>query len=531
MQNSPIMLRRAGVLTTAAAIAYLIVRHFLAVHSWLGRPLDPDEVEYLHAGWLMHRGLRLYRDFVEDHAPYLFVILKWMVPAGGTAVFPLLDIATYAARARIMASTLGILGLGAAAALSYRASRSIIAPLVTIAAILASWWVWLRGIVQIRNDPPALFLFWLGALLLLGGWRSERLRFALAGIGIGLVGISALWNPKWPLESLVLGIVYLVVVWQAFRRGPRMLALAIVPPAVCIIGALACIVETVSFSDYFFFTFRFNKLLGDWMAVNPYLTKLTDEAFHHGRAYMFCAPAFKGIWPIIAIVLTVVLLAIPAVRRRLSDIDAGILWVLLALAAAATLEIRFLYPYPNVWMQYYVMWSFIAACLYGTTAAAVIRLLQSKGARLTATVAIALIAVIAVDDALPLGASPTEWPVLSYLQKRIRPGETAWSFPNPIGTPDATYYWFATLDLVPFSIQYAAQHPGETPLPAIAERDLPICRAERGLQPDLRFVSGNKFLMALPESRRCFDRIIAAGRAVRTPVPDVWDLHPDPPRQ
>lgn len=529
MQTSPIELQRAAVLTAGAAVAYLIVRHCIAVRAGLDRPLDTDEIEYLQAGWLMHRGLRLYRDFAEDHAPYLFVILKWMMPAGGTAAFPRLDLVTYVERARIFASTLGLLGLGAMATLSYRASRSLIAPLVAIAAILASPWVWLRGVVQIRNDPPALFLFWLGALLLLGGWRSERLRFVLAGIGIGLVGIAALWNPKWPLESLVLGAVYLVIACRAFRRGPRMLALVIVPPVVCVAAALWCIVATVSLSDYFFFTFRYNQLLGDWMAGNAYLTKLTDEAFHYGRAYMFCPPAFKGIWPVVAIVLTIVLLSMRGVRQRLSDFDVNIHWVLLALATAATIEIRFLYPYPNVWMQYYVMWSFVAACLYGTMAAALVRLMPREGMRLAATVAIALLAAFAVEQQLPLHGGVTGWPMMSYLQRNLRPGETVWisADVHPIGVPDAGYYWFATNDLVPFSLQYTAAHPGESPLPNMTERDLPVCRAERGLQPDLRFVSGGKFLRALPNAGRCLDRIIASGRALRTPVPDVWDLHPD----
>ena len=533
MQTSPIVFRRAGVLTACAAIAFVIVRHFIAVYAGLDGALDSDEIEYLHAGWLMHRGLRLYRDFAEDHAPLLFVILKWMVPSAGTSLFPRLDLVAYVARARLFSSACGLLGVTAVAILSYRAIGSFVAPLVTIAAIVASPWVWLRGVVQVRNDPPALFLFWLGALLLLGGWKSERTRFALAGFGIGFVAIAAVWNPKWPLESLVLGAVYLVIAWQALRRGPSMIALAVVPPAVLLLTSLACIASTVTLGDYYFFTFRYNKLLCDWMANNPYLTKLTEMAFHQGRAYMFCAPAFKGVWPILAVVLTLGLLLVPAVRRVLGGLDAGIHWVLLALAAAATAEIRFVYPYPNVWSQYYVMWSFIAACLYGTTAAALVRLLPREVLRLTATIAIALVAIAAVEQSMPIRAGVTGWPLLSYLQRNLRRGETVWvqADVHPIGVPDAGYYWFATNDLVPFSLQYTAKHPEESPLPSVTEADMPVCRAERGLQPDLRFVSGGIFLHSLPEARRCLDRLIAAGRAVRTPANGVWDLHPEPLRR
>jgi hypothetical protein len=528
MQTNPTALRRAAIATAGAAIAYLLIRHVIASWSGVDRPLDADEIEYLHAGWLLRQGLRLYRDFAEDHAPFLFVILKWMVPAHGTAAFPRLDLVTYVARARIFVSACGILGLGAAAVVAYRATKSLIAPLVTIAAILASPWMWFRAIIQVRNDPPALFLFWIGALLLLVRWRSERLRAACAGVGIGLVAVAALWNPKWPLESLVLGAVYLIAVRRAFDRGAGMLALVLLPPIACGTAALACIGATTTFGDYVFFTFRFNKVLTDWTAANPYLTKLTEKAFHTGRAYMFCSTAFKGVWPIAAVVLALLFL-MPAIRRRIGTFDVNTNVVLIALVAAATIEIRFLYAYPNIWTQYYVMWSFIAACLYGTTAAAVIQLIPRDWMRLGATIAIALISIVTVELALPVSGGANGWPSASYLQRNLRPGETVWMDHHPIGVPDATYYWFAPNDLIPCAIDLAARNPGKTPLPQIGERDLPMCRAERGLQPDLRFVSGLKWIRVLPESRRCFDRLVATGRAVRTPVSDVWDLHPNRP--
>ncbi|HSY48866.1 MAG TPA: hypothetical protein VLC46_08650 [Thermoanaerobaculia bacterium] len=525
MQTSPIVLRRAAVLAAGVAGVYIIVRHFIAVHAGLDGALGSDETEYLHAGWLMHQGLRLYRDFAENHAPFLFVVLKWMTPAGGTASFPRLDLITYVTRARLFAAVCGFLGLSAAAVLVYRAIGSLIAPLVLIAAVMASPWVWSRGLVEIRNDPPALFLFWLGALLLLGRWRPEGLRFSLAGVGMGLVSVAFVWNPKWPLESLVLGVVYLRTVWRARRQEPRFLLGILLPPALCLGIALACIAATARLADYYFFTFRFNRLLTDWIASNPYLTKLTEAAFHHGRAYMFCPPAFRGIWPVIAVVLSIVLLSMGTVRQRLR-IDGTILLVLIALAVAATLEIRFIYPYPNVWTQYYVMWSFVAASLYGIMIAALVRLMPSEGVRLIATAAIAIVAVSVVTEAMPINSGPAALPMLSYLQRKLRPGETVWMDHHPIGVRDASYYWFATREFVPFSVQYTARHPGLTPLPAITERDLPVCRAERGLQPDLRFVSGPLSLDVLPEARACLERMIAQGRAVKTPAFDVWDLHP-----
>ncbi len=521
-------LRQVAIVVSAAGILCVVVRHLMGVQSELLRTIDGDETELLHAGWLMHGGLRLYRDFAEDHAPFLLVILKWMVPSAATAAFPRLDLYSFIGRARTFTSLCGLLGVGAVATLAYRSSRSLIAPLVTIAAVMASHEVWLRGVVQVRNDPPAVFLFWLGALLLLGGWRSERWSALGAGIGIGMVAIAALWNPKWPLESLVLGAVYVNAVRRSFRGGPGQAALALVPPIACVGAALACIAATVPLGDYLFFTFRYNQILSAWMATSPYLAKFTQPLLHHSRAYMFCASAFKGIWPVIAVVVLILCFRSLSLRRHLGRIDWRVQWVLLALGAVATIEIRFLYPYPIVWSQYYVMWSLIAACLYGTVSAMLVQQLPGEGKQLAATIAIALFAVFAVNQSMPLAGGASRWPLRSYLQRNLRDHETVWVSVDvhPIGAADAGYYWFATNDLVPFSIDYAGRHPG-TPLPAIADRDLPVCRAERGLQPDLRYVSGGLFLRSLPESSHCLDRLIASGRGVLTPVADVWDLHPE----
>ena len=239
--------------------------------------------------------------------------------------------------------------------------------------------------------------------------------------------------------------------------------------------------------------------------------------FDHGRPYLHCDPAFRGLAAIALIAA-----AIGLMKRATLP--------LLAFAAAATIEIRFMYPYPNVWPQYYLMWSIVAACLYGTTIAQLLQL-ASERLRAAATIALAICCAVLVHFAVPVSRTVTGLPVQAHIMKKLRPGETVWMFStdHPIAVRDASYYWFASLDLVPFSLKYVAAHPGATPLPVIAERDLPVCRAELGLQPDLRFVSGWGMLQMLPEQRRCLRRMIAAGHAVRT-FGDVWDLHPEPKR-
>src|SRR3954447_3171479 len=241
------ILGRIAAFSAAAAIAFVVARHLFAAVGVLQRSLDADESELLHAGWLMRSGLRLYRDFFENHPPFLFTILERLVPEP-------FNLASYVARARLFTAACGVLAMGAAATVTYRVSRNFLAPLITITVLVVSPWVWYRALADVRNDAPTLLLFWLGALLILGPWKSERLRLVLAGIGIGLIGIVAFWNPKWPLESLVLGVCYFVTLYRA--RSIRKIAIAAVPPLLCVAAAVAWIVVTVPFSDYVFFSFR-----------------------------------------------------------------------------------------------------------------------------------------------------------------------------------------------------------------------------------------------------------------------------------
>ena len=123
------------------------------------------------------------------------------------------------------------------------------------------------------------------------------------------------------------------------------------------------------------------------------------------------------------------------------------------------------------------------------------------------------------------------WVARAWVQQHLRPGETVWLTPNvhPIDARDASYYWFAFADLVPASLEHIAKNPGQDLLPKVTPMDLPLCRAERGLEPNLRFVSDPATFDKMPAVRQCLERMIASGRATRSRVHDVWDLKPSGP--
>lgn len=499
----------------AIALGFLLLLHLAGAYGSLTRALHFDEAQYLHVGWLMNQGQRLYVDFIEDHAPHLFLILESLLPS--TAKEPHPDLIAYAVRARTVTGACGVLALLSCALLAWRASGSLLAPIIAAATLLTSPRIWHRGLADVRNDPPTLFLFWFGTFLLVAPWKSERARFALAGTGIGLAATGAIWNPKTPLESVVLGAIYLWTLRQAFGRGAKMVALAIAPAIAIVAVAVGFILGTTSLREYVFFTFEINVIYG----------KFAARTFAPLEPFLFCDTAFKGIWPILVMGAAIAILSLRAIRARISNFDFRIYAIVLALAIAALLDIRFLFPYPNLWPQYYVMWAFILVILYGLTAVAVLRALGNARVEAAVQIVVSIGAVVLVQRAL-LRPPDSTWPWVAreYLQKKLGPRETVWLTPqvHPITAPDASYYWFAFADFVPATLEYVAKNPNQTWLPKIRQEDLPVCRAERGLDPNLRFVSREELTVSLPVARDCLDRMIASRRAKQTLVEDVWDL-------
>jgi hypothetical protein len=112
---------------------------------------------------------------------------------------------------------------------------------------------------------------------------------------------------------------------------------------------------------------------------------------------------------------------------------------------------------------------------------------------------------------------------VAWVQRQLRAGDTVWLQPadaHPIGVADASYYWFAFTDLVPFSLEFASAHPDDDHLPKLRMQDLPPCKAAAGRAPSLRFVS----VEARDAAGPCMDRLEAAGRLRETPVRGVLEV-------
>jgi hypothetical protein len=488
---------RARTLASAAIITLLFALQIATMARYLDRPLDHDEAQYLHDGWLMHEGRQLYRDFEENHSPLLFALFSQLVPETVTPAMPRLDVITYAERARVAIGICGLLAVAFLALVAWRLTGEPLAAAIVSLLLFSTGWTWRFGVSCARNDPPSLLLFWAGAFLLLDRRRSERVDALLAGLGIGLVGVAALWNPKWPLATLVLFAIFVV-------RARRQLVIAILPPITLAAITIAIIAAHATLRDYILFTFRFNAALGEWFARSP----LVSQFWFEGETWRYCGLPFKG-W-IVACVL-IVGVALPAVRARLKAT-----WLPFALLAATFVELRFLMSWPNIWPQYYLLWCCSAALVYAVIATTLVR---RNALFVVALIAIAIIGAVRIPspdpDLQPDGIRA--WARIAYVQQRLAPNDTVWldAVAHPIAARDATWYWYGLGDIVPFSMQYRE-------LPRVTEADLPLCRAERGLEPTLRFVSIPP--ASLPESQKCLSRMIAAKRVRSTPFRNLLYL-------
>gem|GEM_PF-4320239 len=133
----------------------------LPVHWW-----DHDEIEHLHASWLISQGMRPYADFFEAHQPlfwYLFSLLpKQTAP----------DAMLLVARGFMflcMLFTL-LLSYDIAKLLGNDSQKALLPP-----ALLASTWVFLRTSTEVRPDNPMLLFLALSVDFFLRYLSSHKL--------------------------------------------------------------------------------------------------------------------------------------------------------------------------------------------------------------------------------------------------------------------------------------------------------------------------------------------------------------------
>lgn len=347
--------------------AILLLLHVATARAVLDRPLHYDENEYLHASWLMAAGKRIYVDFFEDHPPHLFLLLQTMMPGGDPHE---IDVLEWTRRARLLSALFGTAVVAMVMLFAWRATRDPAAVAVAAAMLLSSPRIWVRGLSDVRAEAPTLALFWGGVVLLTWSVEARRAQALRAGLGLGLLLFVAVWNPKWPLESAVMGVYFLWYLRRLWSER-RLLAAHAVGPALSVaVLAFVPIVATARWSDYVLFIVRLRAGTMDVFAKAEWVKQFFARAPLWG-----IEPQFRWWW--VAVALAVVVLFGFSRRQVWEGGEQRLRLIAVVLTVAALLEIRFLYPYPYVWTQYLVLLATASAVLYPVMFGAVEALVRS----------------------------------------------------------------------------------------------------------------------------------------------------------
>jgi len=509
-ETSPVRYNRSwrDPIVIVAATIILIVE-LIVVWRALPRALDHDEGEHLRAAAWMASGKTLYRDFVENHTPFLYLILAPLAP-DGTQSNDVVATRHYAVVARILSATAGIAAVLFIAACASRLAGDPFAALPVLASLLATSWTWLRGLADVRSEPYTLLLFWAGALLVMCAGSVSRRAILVAGAGIGLIAIADLWNPKWPLESLVFLGLYTAYLYRLRRSGMDILASVAIAGTLPFI-ALAIALRVTTLRDLEFFCFTYASAISHW-----YRGAAVAASEFSGAAGGF---AFSPSWlmPWVAALAAGVAMVI-AMRRRWPQFAVPIL-----LVSASTVEVLLVYPYPHLWPQYLVMWACVVSLLAGVVIAGL-----AAGRQVRTILAAVIVASFVAHEwkHATTVSGERHWQTMSDLQHRLATGEAAWVRPEvlPTAAPAGSYYWYAFADQVPFSIGYGDSSAAKGFLPSVRDEDLPPCRILSGTDNEhVRLLDG-RAVRNLPASKRCMQQLLGQGRLRQIANTPVWEV-------
>jgi hypothetical protein len=222
-------------------------------HAWYSG-YDHDEIEHLHAAWLIASGQRPFVDFLEQHHPTFW----WLwAPVAGRAASP--HRLVFWARLFDLACLAWV--LASVARIARRVAPGTQARWVLVC--LAGSYMFVRKTIEVRPDPLMNACTYAGldawtAFLVDGG----RARAARAGALLGLAA-AVLQKALAPLGLLLGTVALLVLAHRATPKRARALAgggLALLVGAAVPLGVLAALVMKAGlWRDFWFWNYRFNR--------------------------------------------------------------------------------------------------------------------------------------------------------------------------------------------------------------------------------------------------------------------------------
>jgi hypothetical protein len=180
---------------------FLLLNIGLSLFQLFNKPMNPDEIQHMHIGWLVAHGDILYRDFWEHHGP-IYSLLN------GAAIY--LTDASPSLRILFWSRLLSLIVIGATMwltwAIARRLSLSRLGALLAVAVFSSLFVVQSRGL-EMRPDPLQS-LFWVGGLYLLICNQTER-SVKWAGFAGALFALSIMSNVKAGIGPFFVVVFYL----------------------------------------------------------------------------------------------------------------------------------------------------------------------------------------------------------------------------------------------------------------------------------------------------------------------------------
>ncbi len=416
--------------------------------------IDHDEVEHLHAAWMVAQGHVPFVDFFENHPPVLWYALAPLVDACPPGHLVL------AGRLAMLPFLAGIL------ALAYRIGRRLTGNRRAAwlgMLLLPATWVFLRTTLEVRPDVPQVFLEVLALDLFLSWLERPRARTAAAaGLAAG-AAIAVLSKAVVLLPALAAGIA--VASWSRSssgaawkvpgERGRRaahagLAALAALLPLAILYGGMAAA-----------------GMLADYRAC----------AIDHLAAFQMTAALdtrfsiLPGLWSVARTSPGLFLAGVPglvllAMRWR----DPRHASVLATLAFTAGFLAMSGMPYKQYYLALWVLLAPAAAVLFDRLES---RAGQGRGAFVMRGLGPVLVAVSLAMGAASLSGTKEavrETAVARRILAVTRPGDPVLAQPpwHPIARPDAGYLWFNLRDFLSVLDQMEAS--GQAPDPGWAAR-------------------------------------------------------------
>jgi hypothetical protein len=387
-----------------------------------------DEIEHLHATWLMSVGQRPYTDFLEQHHPTLWIVLQPLVSQVASPRWLVFSVRLY-----------DLLLLGVLLFTLHRLVRRLHPDAAPWASLLVlGSYTFAHNMMLFRPDPTMNALFFAGLLQWAAFLQEGRLgRAAWAGLFFGLA-VAVLQKALVVCGLVGLAVAVLLVVHRGQRRrelakGAGMaLAAALLP-----IGALlGWVAARGIWRDFWFWNYEFNGFFYTQAKLSMHFglkAHLVRSVVEDVALWAFGAVGV-GLW----------------LRKKRSwdagdDIRLTVLLTLLGYLAFLTFN-RF--PFEQYFIVFLPLWAPFAAGVLARWP-------------VTRLACVAMVAVT-LGSFIELSDNARQRRVQDFILAHTTVDDTIAVSPpyHPITRFDASRYWYNGVLMGEASAAYEQQHPG-----------------------------------------------------------------------